>query len=1716
MTVREGDTVWVPDSQHGFTHANVVKVSSDGIVARDESGKEHNVSADKIHVTNPSNQDGVPDNTMLMHLNEPCVLHNIRCRFQRDQIYTATAHILIALNPYKSLPIYDFRTMLSYRGKLFGAMPPHVFAVADKAFRSLLAEKCSQSTLVSGESGAGKTETSKFIMRYILNVSGADAMGDLENKILGTNPILEAFGNAKTIRNNNSSRFGKFVKLHFDSNHRVYGGSIVTYLLEKSRLAFQSGNERNYHIFYELVKGASQEEKDKWGLDSLEKFHYLNQSGCTEIANVSDADKFKEVVTALQTIGYSEKDRADLFRTLAGILYLGNVEFADGTSDDSVVTTPDVTEKAAELLLVQKSKLESAITTRTVTSGRRSTYSVPLKPSEAANARDGLSKVLYARLFEEVVTRINQTLQGEDMATHAPTFIGILDIYGFEFFDKNSFEQLCINYANEKLQQFFVQNVLKAEQDLYKKEGIAFAEIKFKDNQECLDLLEKKQTGLFAILDETCQLAKATDLTYAEKVHEVHTKHAFLLRPKVSRTSKVSHREAFIVKHFAADVTYLVEGFKEKNGDRLEDDVEILICTSECELVKSLGRMPARGSKAAGGGRRAAKKLRTVGSQFLTQLTGLMTDLRSTSPHYIRCIKSTPRQQPGDFDEVTISSQLRESGMMDVIELMHKGFPTRCDYAEIYTRFKDLVPPPIQELDEKRFCEAIVMALGVKQSEFQLGISRIFFRSGKLSFLEELMMHADPAEVAARVGTWMVMKRWNVLKGFVQAGIRAVRLLKAIKARHRFANAAWIMVIYLRTFKAALLDVRETMSRRKAALSGWYFSAGVILVYLRSLRSSLERARGRIQARAAEEERKRKEEEERKKKEEEERQRRLAELSAAEAAKAEEERLKLEEEARIAAEAEEKRRLAEEAEKRRVAEEEEEEAKRRAEEEEGKARAAAAEKEREEAEKARREEETAAATAAAAAAAVSTASIAEETVAAASVQPPAPPPRAAELTEEPRATSPPPPALPPRMSVVSSSESAPPPPLPVRTASQEGAAVVPPPMPPRQSVVAAEAAAPTPAAAVDPEDDGPRLARPPLSSRPSVLMMREHAAQKKSGGITDGIEVLDYQEDFPLEDNSDQFASIEAFAQGPLRREGRLVKGAKEYYVMTGAVLAAFDSRSAFEKYVLKYKHVPEFSPDNVEITEFRKKREHKAEEHYEYVMSVDWGGLNWSVSKRYSAFEDLHKRLPDSLKKKAKLPGKSLHKGEKLARHRLGELQKFMGKVVGDEGAIAALCCFLEHPMLNDLSDVDLKHAPKGYIDLLYSYDLLIEGHHKFTIVTAFEHFTFFVEHEHDLAQWAGAFVDVLKFQFRYKRLFPRNHVHVHFPEGDVITLRLPADTENLTVGEFSNFLLNTRYPGLPQDDYGLAEMWGGGPLDGDFIVANGCFVNERPLLREMTLEEMFAGWERRARIIGANRQVARYTHSLYFRKVFYQASEGDNNSVDDMSWDSAQEFEFQQGVHDFLRSYLPSGDKSASLGAMLFQYRRSSNQETFNLTPAQTADLVRNDIEKYVPMGSLIKVDGERLGPDVIESLASGVAAAWSGQISTLVAEVVRKRFLANLRSLPLYGATFASVEPIRSGYGIPVQVVHLAVNADGLFFIKKKKGVTPNYRDALVVYDHRELDCWTVTDTGFMIFTNNFCGSFQIPATGSFRGKLEFKSADGRLVCYLLNVYSKQPDA
>lgn len=719
-----GSLVWVEDPDEAWIDGEVISVTGEDIKVASTSGKT--VVAKSSHVY-PKDAEappcGVDDMTKLAYLHEPGVLNNLRSRYDINEIYTYTGSILIAVNPFTRLPhLYDSHMMAQYKGAAFGELSPHPFAVADAAYRVMMNEGISQSILVSGESGAGKTESTKQLMRYLAYMGGrASTDGrSVEQKVLESNPVLEAFGNAKTVRNNNSSRFGKFVEIQFDQKGRISGAAIRTYLLERSRVCQLSDPERNYHCFYMLC-AAPPEDLKRYKVGDPKTFHYLNQSNCFQIEGMDERKEYIATKNAMDVVGIHSDEQDAIFRVVAAILHLGNIEFTKGKEMDSSMPKDEKSwfhlKTAAELFMCDVKSLEDSLCKRVIVT-RDETITKWLDPESAAVSRDALAKVVYSRLFDWLVDRINSSI-GQD--ADSKYIIGVLDIYGFESFKTNSFEQFCINLTNEKLQQHFNQHVFKMEQEEYTKEEINWSYIEFIDNQDILDLIEKKPGGIIALLDEACMFPRSTHETFAQKLYQTFKTHKRFAKPKLARSD-------FTICHYAGDVTYQTELFLDKNKDYVIAEHQALLSASECSFVASL--FPTSSDESS-----KSSKFSSIGTRFKQQLQQLLETLSSTEPHYIRCVKPNNLLKPAIFENHNVLQQLRCGGVLEAIRISCAGYPTRKPFLEFVDRFGILAPEVLDgNNDEVRACKRLLEKVGLEG--YQIGKTKVFLRAGQMAELD--------------------------------------------------------------------------------------------------------------------------------------------------------------------------------------------------------------------------------------------------------------------------------------------------------------------------------------------------------------------------------------------------------------------------------------------------------------------------------------------------------------------------------------------------------------------------------------------------------------------------------------------------------------------------------------------------------------------------------------------------------------------------------------------------------------------------------------------------------------------------------------------------------------------------------------------------------------------------------------------------------------------
>ncbi|XP_045643119.1 LOW QUALITY PROTEIN: unconventional myosin-X [Ursus americanus] len=846
--VAKGTRVWLRENGQHFP--STVNSCAEGVVVfRTDYGqvftyKQSTITHQKVTAMHPMNEEGVDDMATLTELHGGSIMHNLYQRYKRNQIYTYIGSIIASVNPYKTIAgLYEHAAMERYSKCHLGELPPHVFAVANECYRCLWKRHDNQCVLISGESGAGKTESTKLILKFLsvisqqsLELSLKEKTSCVEQAILESSPIMEAFGNAKTVYNNNSSRFGKFVQLNICQKGNIQGGRIVDYLLEKNRVVRQNPGERNYHIFYALLAGLEHEQREEFYLSVPENYHYLSQSGCVEDKTISDQESFREVITAMEVMQFSREEVREVLRLLAGVLHLGNIEFI--TAGGAQVSFKTALGRSAELLGLDPAQLTDALTQRSMFL-RGEEILTPLTVQQAEDSRDSLAMALYARCFEWVIKKINSRIKGKDDFKS----IGILDIFGFENFEVNHFEQFNINYANEKLQEYFNKHIFSLEQLEYSREGLVWEDIDWIDNGECLDLIEKK-LGLLALINEESHFPQATDSTLLEKLHNQHANNHFYVKPRVAVNN-------FGVKHYAGEVQYDVRGILEKNRDTFRDDLLNLLRESRFDFIYDLfEHVSSRNNQDT---LKCGSKHRrpTVSSQFKDSLHSLMATLSSSNPFFVRCIKPNTQKMPDQFDQAVVLNQLRYSGMLETVRIRKAGYAVRRPFQDFYKRYKVLMRNAAVPDDIRGKCTALLQLYDSSNSEWQLGKTKVFLRES----LEQKLEKQREEEVTRAA---MVI-RAHIL-GYL--------------ARKQYRKVLYCVVTIQKNYRAFLLRKRF-LHLKKAAI-----------VFQKRLRGQIARRIYRrllAEKREEEEKRKREEEEQRKREEEErerERARREAELRA--------------------------------------------------------------------------------------------------------------------------------------------------------------------------------------------------------------------------------------------------------------------------------------------------------------------------------------------------------------------------------------------------------------------------------------------------------------------------------------------------------------------------------------------------------------------------------------------------------------------------------------------------------------------------------------------------------------------------------------------------------------------------------------------------------------------------------------------------------------------
>ncbi|XP_068097120.1 myosin-10-like isoform X7 [Hyperolius riggenbachi] len=752
--------VWVPSEKHGFEAASLKEERGDEVVVElAENGKKVTINKDDIQKMNPPKFTKVEDMAELTCLNEASVLHNLKDRYYSGLIYTYSGLFCVVINPYKNLPIYTEQIVEMYRGKKRHEMPPHIYAISETAYRSMLQDREDQSILCTGESGAGKTENTKKVIQYLAHVASSHkgrkehtapntstmSYGELEHQLLQANPILEAFGNAKTVKNDNSSRFGKFIRINFDVAGYIVGANIETYLLEKSRAIRQAKDERTFHVFYQLLAGAGEHVKTDLLLEGFNQYRFLSNGNIT-IPGQQDKEIFQETMESMKIMGINHEEIMSMLKMVSAVLQFGNIIFRKERNTDQA-SMPDNTaaQKLCHLLGLNVTEFTRAILMPKIKVGRDYVQKAQTK-EQADFAVEALAKALYERLFRWLVHRINRAL--DRTKRQGASFIGILDIAGFEIFELNSFEQLCINYTNEKLQQLFNHTMFILEQEEYQREGIEWNFIDFGlDLQPCIDLIERPANppGILSLLDEECWFPKATDKSFVEKVIQELGTH-----PKFQKPRQVRDKADLSIIHYAGKVDYKADEWLMKNMDPLNDNVATLLHQStdkftaelwkDVDRIVGLDQMTGMADMAFGSSYKTKKGMfRTVGQLYKESLSKLMSTLRNTNPNFVRCIIPNHEKRAGKLEPHLVLDQLRCNGVLEGIRICRQGFPNRIIFQEFRQRYEILTPNAIPKgfMDGKQACAIMIKALELDPNLYRIGQSKIFFRAGVLAHLEE-------------------------------------------------------------------------------------------------------------------------------------------------------------------------------------------------------------------------------------------------------------------------------------------------------------------------------------------------------------------------------------------------------------------------------------------------------------------------------------------------------------------------------------------------------------------------------------------------------------------------------------------------------------------------------------------------------------------------------------------------------------------------------------------------------------------------------------------------------------------------------------------------------------------------------------------------------------------------------------------------------------------
>uniref|UniRef100_A0A1I8EZA4 Myosin motor domain-containing protein n=1 Tax=Wuchereria bancrofti TaxID=6293 RepID=A0A1I8EZA4_WUCBA len=846
--------VWAPDDKDGFVLCKIVDIGCEWVTLQRLHQTETETFQAFYDNIFPAGEDisrDVDDNCSLIYLNDGSLLNNCRLRYNRKQFYTYVANILIAINPYEQISsLYDIEMVHKYKGKSLGTLPPHIFAVADKAYRDMMSNHESQSVIISGESGAGKTESQKHIIRFLCE-SWGHLVGTIEQRILEISTILESFGNAKTACNNNSSRFGKFVEIHFNEKGIIVGGFVSHYLLERSRLCGQNVCERNYHIFYQLIAGADDQMANKLKLNKLEIFDYLNK-GCMQFFLnkessskvipgrkkydlddmrddlIDDYNDFQRLLDAFSHINVSEDIRDGVFEIVAAVLHLGNIEFSDETVDFK--SGCNLTKRSeiylvntAELLGIEVIDLRKHLVTRLMQPTRSGTkgtlYAIPLRASEATAARDALAKAIYSNLFTAIVNKIAECMPFDGSAFS----IGVLDTAGFESLDVNSYEQFCINYCNEKLQNFFNERILMDEQNLYCKEQLHCDTIEFNDNKDCIGLnyLNKRYTASlnYWTMNHACHVPPRS-ISREQCMKPIFV----ILVPQSSpRHRTMRDDEGFIICHYAADVCYDTAQFLNKNNDTLHASLQCLMQQSRKSLVYELFTDNGFSNTDRRDVSQSKLMNASVGNKFRSQLDILLSKLRETGTHFVRCIKPNSEMKSNQFNGAQVLLQLKCSGMSSALKVMQRGFPSRISYLSLYNIYQKHLPSKLMTLDAQLLCKCLFRVVGLEEKDYKFGLTKAFFRHGKFAEFDKIqhLSKENIENLIERISSWLYRFRFRRAQFAVICLVKVERLL-AYRAKCRIKIQSAARTYILHKLYRPRINALSTLSELLESINGMY------------------------------------------------------------------------------------------------------------------------------------------------------------------------------------------------------------------------------------------------------------------------------------------------------------------------------------------------------------------------------------------------------------------------------------------------------------------------------------------------------------------------------------------------------------------------------------------------------------------------------------------------------------------------------------------------------------------------------------------------------------------------------------------------------------------------------------------------------------------------------------------------------------------------------